>query len=167
MEKHGQPTGQETRHTKESIPSWRIEIQEHIKKAREYERKYKKEDDYLFPGDAIKWIGAGEGYRDYLLSQVLASHGCVIRDIRINGGTAVIQIKRCEDGNCVDFFGAEIEKIPDSRDLNDDERKMAFHSRDLIVRYQVSEDESLSHPMWHTVYRHLFDDYIVRTLTVL
>ncbi len=112
---------------------------------------YNLDESFLYPGDAIKWIDARDNYRDYLLTQVLASHGCVIRDVSLSDDTARVMIRKCQNGNRIGALYAEIGKIPGGRQLGKEDYMKAFHSRDIIVRYYLNEDGDYSRPVWHTI----------------
>ena len=107
-------------------------------------------EKYLYPGNAIKPREQGDGYIDYRLSEVLASHGHIIRELKVNGEANLITYK-CIDGNRVKGYQTWIQEIPEGRLLEKDECRMSLHAQDLIVRYFMSEDGSFRKPMWHTI----------------
>lgn len=59
------------------------------------------EKKLLYPAFPLMHVGIGEGYVDYLLSGVLATHGYVIRDIYMENGQMWVVCKRgdADDGD--------------------------------------------------------------------
>lgn len=126
------------------------------------------EERYLYPGNAAKPIYSGEDYVDYWLSNVLATHGCVIRHIN-TGKIMEVFIYLCKDGDRVD---SRVIKIPMLESIDDSIylRRRHYisrcqHNGDLVIRYSISGEGNLSNPRWHTVYNgkshaHSFKDSV-------
>ena len=128
-------------------------------------------EDFLKPGDClVKPVGRGDNYIDFLLSQVLAIHGCIIRDLWLEGDGAILIIYKYKDGVRIGGERICLKKIPDGRKIETrEERLIAMHGLDLIVRYYDAEDGSLCRPMWHTAFSGLYKirGYNQSTVTVL
>lgn len=126
------------------------------------------EERYLYPGDAVRPLYNGGCFVDYWLSDVLATHGCIIRHIN-TGSVMEVFIYRCQDGNRV---GSHVARIPmlESVDGSRYARMCRYiarcrHDGDLVVRYSVLDNGSLSNPRWHTAYKgkshaHSFKDSV-------
>lgn len=111
--------------------------------------------DFLHPGDSVKPIGRGDDHADYLLSSVLASYGCVVRDLSLHGFTAEIRVYKCAEGKRYNGYQFEISPIDHNvtMDSHLEEYFRRFrHSRDLILRYPRNVDGSLGFPKWHSIF---------------
>ena len=100
------------------------------------------ENSLLYPAYPLMHVGIGEGYVDYLLSGVLATHGYVIRDIRFeNGEMHVICCQYySDDGDrrtiMIKPFCSTTAEFPG-----------AIHWNELRLRY-ASDGGKLSDPSW-------------------
>lgn len=65
-------------------------------------------EKYLYPASRIPTIGHGDNYDDYMLSQVFASHGCVIRRIEKHEESGKLSFdvwwRRYKDGEHVESW---------------------------------------------------------------
>ena len=95
----------------------------------------------LYPAYQIMHVGIGDGYVDYLLSGVLASHGYAIRDIRMEGECMRVI---CCNGNDNGRRESVVVKpfCSTSADFSH-----AIRWNELRLRY-LSTDGELSEPSW-------------------
>lgn len=100
------------------------------------------EKEFLYPAFPIMHVGIGDGYVDYLLSGVLATHGYVIRDIRREGSDMLVMCDKRTDkdsGRYIlrinPFCSASVE-FPE-----------ILHWNELRLRYALSEGV-LGEPVW-------------------
>ena len=70
-----------------------------------------------------------------------------------------MRITKCRDGNRIKSLYAEIDKLPEGRQLDTEETLKAFHGRDLILRYYLNDNGKLFRPVWHTIFTHFFRDF--------
>lgn len=113
------------------------------------------EKHLLLPNDFVLPIERGDGYVDYRLSDVVASHNGFVRFIRLinhswNSDTAgVVAFVQCRDKNGgLLLWQGDIFCINPTADI--DERRVCD---DLRLRYQVDDNGALSIPVWVMAYR--------------
>lgn len=108
---------------------------------------------FLYPGDAVQPVKWGNGYLDYWLSEVLATHGYVIRHIDISSDARII-VRQCVDGNRVRLKEVYIPCLSEALLKSSQQPQNGFatfrHGGDLVLRYKKRPDGSIESPKWHT-----------------
>lgn len=120
------------------------------------------EKDYLYPVDGLPVVSVGDGYVDYLLSVVLASHGCVIRKMEHEGACLRVTVYMY---SCDEMCGRSQFVIEPMCILSDADKELfascAYNGSDAVIRYSCRAGILSDVPVWHTVYSkvHKSDGY--------
>lgn len=109
---------------------------------------------YLSVTNSTRSVGSGDDWVDYMLSGILAGHGCSIRDIELSPSydRMVVIVRFYENEGCsrkrigVLYLEPIIECAGERCDLP---RRFT----DAILRYGYDGESVSSVPKWHTVLR--------------
>ena len=114
------------------------------------------EDKYLYPGEAAHHLGFpndinGNDYVDFMLSNVLASNECSIRDLRLYSEDGIVKFSvrwyRNKDSKKVE--GGIYHDIRSECSAEKLGYKVALtRFDDLRLRYRRNEDGTYSRPVW-------------------